>query len=305
MNILITGSSGLIGKKLKALLAQCDHTVFSLSHNDNKSTPEKDLTWSIKNNYVRVDRLKEIDAVIHLAGSNIAKPWTKKHKKSIYDSRVQGTKLLVEHIKKHPNRIKHFISTSAIGYYTDPSEETFNEDSFPGEGFLSEVCKDWEREAFQLQSDSIDVSIVRVGLVLSQNGGLFPIAAMTRKLGIVPNTGSPANSWSWIHIEDLVSIFQQLATRELAAGIYNAVSPYPCSQGEFSKAIIHQTKEKKQRLFPISFTPTIPDIFLKLLMGERSALPLTSQKISNKKLNEENFTYRFPTIKEAINQLIS
>lgn len=305
MNILITGSSGRIGKKLKAQLAQRGHQVLSLSHIDNKSTPEKDLTWSIKNIYVRIDQLEEIDAVIHLAGSNIAKPWTKEHKKSIYNSRVQGTKLLVDYIKKHPNRIKHFISTSAIGYYTDPSEEIFNEESSPGEGFLSNVCKDWEREALQLQSERTDVSIVRVGLVLSRNGGLFPIAAMTRKLGVVPNTGSPANSWSWIHIEDLVSIFEQLATRKLAAGIYNAVSPHPCSQGEFSKALIQQTREKKQRLFPITFTPTIPGLFLKILMGERSALPLTSQKISNKNLTDENFTYRFSTIKEAINQLIS
>ena len=305
MNILITGSSGLIGSKLKTSLQESGHTVFCLLHNTNNSTPKKDLTWSIKNNYVRIDQLAEIDAVVHLAGSNIAKPWTKDHKKSIYESRVNGTELLINHLKSQPNRIKHFISTSAIGYYPNPTTSTCNESATAGKGFLSDVCVDWEKAAQPIQSDQTKLSIVRVGLVLAMEGGLLPVAGLTRKLGIVPNTGSKQNIWSWIHLTDLVEIFKQLATGELKSGTYNAVSPNPCEQGTFAKSLIQATKSKGQRILPISFTPSVPSALLRLILGERSVLPLTSQHVQNAGLEEQSFKYKYPEIEMALEDLIS
>lgn len=305
MNILITGSSGLIGSKLKTSLQESGHSVFCLLHNTNNSTHEKDLTWSIKNNYVRVDQLAEIDAVVHLAGSNIAKPWTKNHKRSIYESRVNGTVLLVNHLKSHPNRIKHFVSTSAIGYYPNPTTIPCDETATSGEGFLSDVCTDWEKAAQPIRSDETNLSIVRVGLVLTMEGGLLTVAGLTRKLGIVPNTGSKRNTWSWIHITDLVEIFKQLATGELRAGTYNAVSPNPCEQGTFAKSLIQATKSKGQSIVPLSFTPSVPSALLRLFLGERSVLPLTSQHIQNKGLNEQSFTFKYPGIEKALEDLIS
>lgn len=305
MNILITGSSGLIGSKLKTSLQESGHTVFGLLHNINNSTPEKDLTWSIKNNYVRIDQLAEIDTVVHLAGSNIAKPWTKNHKKSIYESRVNGTELLVNHLKSQTNQIKHFISTSAIGYYPNPTTIPCDESAKSGKGFLSDVCVDWEKAAQPIQSDQIDISIVRVGLVLAMDGGLLSVAGLTRKLGIVPNTGSKQNIWSWIHLTDLVEIFKQLATGELKAGTYNAVSPNPCKQGTFAKSLIQATKSKGQRIIPLSFTPCVPSAILRLIFGERSVLPLTSQHIQNKGLKEQSFKYKYPEIEMALEDLIA
>jgi hypothetical protein len=305
MNILITGSSGLIGSKLKTSLQESGHTVFCLLHNTNNSTPEKDLTWSIKNNYVRIDQLAEIDAVVHLAGSNIAKPWTKNHKKSIYESRVNGTELLINYLKSQPNRIKHFISTSAIGYYPNPTTSTCDESATSGIGFLSDVCVDWEKAAQPIQSDLTKLSIVRVGLVLAMEGGLLPVAGLTRKLGIVPNTGSKQNIWSWIHLTDLVEIFKQLATGELKSGTYNAVSPNPCEQGTFAKSLIQATKLKGQRILPLSFTPSVPSFLLRMILGERSVLPLTSQHIQNKGLEAQAFEFKHPEIQGALEDLIA
>lgn len=295
MNILITGSSGTVGKHLKSLLNQNNHTVFQLVHDDNNHNVKKDLTWSIKNHYLPENLFDNIDCIIHLAGSSIAKPWTKAHKKSIYDSRILGTRLLVEGLKKNPGRVKHLISTSAIGFYPDPGVG-FTEDSPSGDGFLQKVCQDWEYEAQQAAPLGIQVSVVRVGLVLEPTAGIFPVTAMTHKLGIVPLTGSGSNDWSWIHYRDLINIYKQLAENHLPSGTYNAVSPGACSQKEFAKALLNGKL--------IKFTPTVPAFVLKLILGERSILPLTSQQVSSKKLVKNGFIFEYPEVQSAILNLV-
>lgn len=295
MNILITGSSGTVGKHLKALLLQNNHTVFQLVHDDNNSNVKKDLTWSIKNHYLPENLFDTIDCVIHLAGSSIAKPWTKAHKQSIYDTRILGTRLLVEGLKKNPGRVKHFISTSAIGFYPDPGA-VFSEDSPSGDGFLQKVCKDWEFEAQQAATLGIDVSVVRVGLVLEPSAGIFPVAAKTHKLGVVPVTGSGDNVWSWIHYKDLIQIYRALAEGSVPAGTYNAVSPGVCTQGEFAKSLL------KGKF--LKFTPTVPAFLLKIILGDRSILPLTSQRVSCEKLLQNGFKFEFPEVQSAIDSLV-
>lgn len=302
MNIIITGSSGLIGTTLKHRLEQAGHRVFGLVHDDNKSSSKKDLKWSIKNNYVHFPPNTNIDVIIHLAGANIGKRWTKQHKNAVMESRDAGTRLLVREIINQNVKPKMFISTSAIGLYPDPQVEKIDENGPIGNGFLSEVCQRWEAALQPLRENNIAVGIVRVGLVLDKTAGLFPVASKTRKLGIVPLTGSAENIWSWIHIADLIHIYISLVEGSIPLDIYNAVAPQAVTQKEFAKALIQETKKARQLVLPIAITPTIPAFVLKLAMGEQSVLALTSQHIYSSKLPESLFS--FPKINSAIEDLI-
>lgn len=304
MKILISGSSGLVGMALTKNLERLGHTVVPLVHDDNNSNGKKDLTWSIFYKQVNIKAFENVDCVIHLAGANVAKPWTSKNKRAILDSREQGTRLLCQTILEHKLPIKKFISTSAIGYYSDPSTEILTEESLNSSSFLGDVCRRWEQEIAPIANTDIELSIVRVGLVLSTRGGVFPVSAKTRKLGMVPITGSKNNYWSWIHLNDLVKIYTALVTGEVASGTYNAVAPHPVTQEHFANALIKATKDAGQLKLPFSFTPVVPAFFLKLLLGERSILPLTNQHVSSKKLQEQGFIFDFPTISPAIEQLI-
>lgn len=302
MNIIITGSSGLIGTTLKHRLEQAGHRVFGLVHDDNKSSSKKDLKWSIKNNYVHFPPNTNIDVIIHLAGANIAKPWTKAHKRAILESREAGTRLLVEEIIKQQIPVKKFISTSAIGLYPDPSLDRINENSKAGKGFLSDVCEKWESALEPLRKTDTEVSVIRVGLVLSNGGGVYPIASKTRKLGIIPITGSRANFWSWIHIEDLITFYTDIAEGKMNSGTYNAVAPQPITQGEFAQTLWNETRSAKQAFSPFLISPVIPAFLLKLILGEQSQLALTSQHIGT--IHNKTISFKFPKINDAITSLI-
>jgi uncharacterized protein (TIGR01777 family) len=304
MKIVITGSSGLIGNVLVKELQAQHHTIIPLIHESNKQTLKKDFTWNIFSKKLDIKAFENVDCVIHLAGRNIGKPWTKTHKSSIYNSRIDGTNLLFQMFKEHNILPKHFISASAIGYYHDPVLDQTDESGLLGNGFLAKVCSDWEKAALQMESLGIKTSIVRTGLVLSNNGGVLPIMNKFRKLGVVPTTGSPKNIWSWIHINDLVNIYIDLIHNKLPNGIYNGVSPNPCTQGKIAKTILLETRNQKQSILPINFTPNVPAFLLKTILGERSILTLTNQNIYPSKLLNESFAFGFPTIELAIENLI-
>ncbi len=303
MKIILTGASGLVGKALTQELQKRGHQTFALRHDDNNRNHKKDLTWSIKFNYVNLNGFQDADVLIHLAGANIAKPWTKKHKEDIFSSRVRGTELLVEEILAQNINIKHFISTSAIGFYPDPGMG-LTETSAAGTGFLSDVCTGWEKPLDRLKKTHIQSSIVRTGLVLSNEAGVFPTLNMTLKMGIVPSTGSKENMWSWIHIFDLIQIYADLAEGKIQPGVYNGVAPNPTTQGILIQEIFKNATFPKKRINPISISPNIPAWFLKLIMGERSQIALTSQQVHTQRLIETGFRFRFNQIGEAVSDLI-
>ncbi len=304
MKIIISGASGLVGKALTQELRKRGHQTFALRHEDNNRTHEKDLTWSIKFNYVNLKGFQDTDVFIHLAGANIAKPWTKKHKEDIFSSRVRGTELLLEEILAQNINIKHFISTSATGYYEDPGIN-LTENSPAGEGFLSEVCTGWEKSLERLKNTHIAASVVRTGLVLSNEAGVFPTLNMTLPMGIVPSTGSKSNMWSWIHITDLVNIYADLAEGIIAAGTYNGVSPSPTTQGHLINTIFKFANFPKIRKLPLKISPNVPAWFLKMVMGERSQIALTSQQIKTQNLLNAGFKFQFDQIEQAVENLLT
>lgn len=302
MKIALTGSTGMIGRKLSERLELLGHEVIPVSYRTNNQTIKKDLTISIKNETATIERLQDAEILIHLAGANISKPWTKKHKNEILKSRTDGSQAIFNWIFQHSKNINKVISTSAIGIYKDPCSELISEDSEKGSSFLSSVCKEWEKST-EVIPKGIEVGIVRVGLVLSTEAGIYPISVLTKNLGVIPITGSKNNCWSWIHIYDLVEIYVSMIEGKLKFDTYNGVAPNPVKQGVYVKTVFENNKQK--RLLPLRFSPVIPAFFLKLILGERSQLTLTSQYVSSKKLTDLGFEFKFPSISLALNNLIN
>lgn len=302
MKIALTGSTGIIGRKLRERLEHLGHEVIPVSYRTNNQTIKKDLTISIKNESDIINRVQDAEIIIHLAGANISKPWTKKHKKDILDSRADGTQSILNWLFQHTKKLKKVISTSAIGIYPDPSSEIITETSEFGQGFLSEVCKEWEKST-EVTSSSVEVGIVRVGLVLAKEAGIYPISVITKNIGIIPITGSKENYWSWIHIDDLIEIYTSMVQGSLKANVYNGVAPNPVKQGLYVKSVFDNNKQK--RLVPLRFSPVIPAFFLKLVLGERSQLTLTSQYVSSQRLMDSGFEFKYPSISMALNNLIN
>jgi len=302
MKIAITGSSGMIGRKLSARLESLGHEVVPVSYRINNQTIKKDLTISIKNESATIKRVNDADILIHLAGANISKTWTKKHKNEILKSRSDGSREIFNWIFQNAKNINKVISTSAIGIYKNPCIELISENSDKGAGFLSNVCREWEK-SLEVIPEKVEVGIVRVGLVLSKEAGIYPISVLTKNLGIIPITGSKNNYWSWIHIDDLVEVYVAMVENKIKCDTYNAVAPNPVKQEAYARSVFENNKQKC--LIPVRFSPVIPPFFLKLILGERSQLPLTSQNISSKKLTDLGFNFNYPTISLALQQLIN
>lgn len=287
MNILITGGTGFIGKLVCDRLS--DHTLYVLSRKPRQSTSKINyLTWKELE-----DQLSSLDiqAVINLAGETIAQRWTKSSKERIYSSRIETTKRLIELFKTTPLDV--FISASAIGYFGDRGGEILTEDSEPGTGFLSEVCKAWEAEALKARAKR--KVILRFGMVLGKDGGALPKMLLPFKLGLGSVFGDGKMWMSWIHVDDLVGIIESVLTK--FNGIYNAVAPTPVTNREFTDTLASELQRK-------AFFST-PALALKLTVGEMSELVLSSQRVLPKKLKDEGFNFRYKNLSQALNDILA
>lgn len=304
MKIVICGSSGLIGKVLINELKKRNHTIIPLIHETNNQSGKKDFTWNIFSKKIDIQAFSDADCVVNLAGSNIAQPWTKKNKESIYKSRIDGNNLLFETLQKLDIKPKRFISASGIGYYNEPLIEKTDETGQRGLGFLADVCIDWEKSALKMTTLGIETSIVRTGLVLANQGGVYPVIAKFKNFGLIPTTGSAKNMWSWIHILDLVNMYIAIIEGTLPQGIYNGVAPNCCNQGEIAKRIISEMKNANKFAYNLNFIPNVPAFVLKLMMGEQSILALTNQIIYPATALNNGFIFNYENIEKAIHQLI-
>ena len=231
--------------------------------------------------------LKDIDVVIHLAGESIAAPlrWTQSKKNKIYDSRIEGTKLLALAIKKHPP--KCIICASAIGAYPQSEiNKSFNEESPFDSHFLAEVVKDWESS---LEDSPSRVVFARLGLVLSPEGGLLKQLLRPFKLGLGAVLGNKNAWWSWIGIDDAVYAIYHLINSTVS-GPVNICAPNPVTQKEFTACLAKQLKR------PCLFRA--PGFIIRFVMGEMGKLlVLSNQKVSSKKLEASGFKFSYPSLK--------
>ena len=238
-SILITGGTGLIGKKL---ISQLDIDLYNIIVLTRKKSHIKEgihfMNWDPDNNKLDLSKINELDTIINLVGESIDKKrWTKKQKLNIYNSRIKTTQLLFSKIKELEILPKHIISASATAIYKSNTKEPQNEDSVFEDDYLARVVKDWEEENIKFKFLGIRTVILRIGIVLSNHGGilkkLFPIF----KLGLGVPLGSGNQIMSWIHIDDLVRMILFCQKHQNIRGFINAVSPIPVSNSYFTNCL--------------------------------------------------------------------
>ena len=299
--ILITGSSGLVGKALvKSLLDQgySINTLTTRKKNINKHQNINSFFWNPLMNKIDLQSLENVGCIINLAGAPIAQRWTKKAKQIITNSRVMSLQLLAHTIKTHNFPITHIISASAIGVYPNSMTHYYeeNDTNFNSNSFLSSVVRKWELAAKTFDSENFKISILRIGIVLDKNEGALPKLIFPIRIFLGAFFGS-GNQWqSWIHIDDLVSIFSHIVKLEIV-GVFNAVAPNPVRQSELVTTIAKILKK------PL-FLPKIPQRLLKLVLGDMSAVALESQRVCSKKIQKSGFKFKFHEIGPALENVL-
>lgn len=294
MKIVISGASGLIGSYLSKRYIEDGHQVIALTRNPNKVSSISGFSEVVKFDY-KSDPLPEsinnTDLVINLAGKNLVTRWTKSNKNSIYTSRVESTKHLVQELSRLSYPPRMLASASAIGFYSDKDPATKTEDSSNGIGYLPQLCLDWENAALKAESFNIKTTTLRIGIVISRRGGALPRMLLPFKLGLGSKFGNGSQIWSWIHIEDLFRALEYIRLNSIT-GPVNVVSPRPITQSDFGKQLAKTINRP--------FVFTIPSILLKLVLGEMSIELLSSKNISPTLLADHGFEFLYPDISQAI-----
>lgn len=297
MIIAVTGSTGLIGSRLAALLASGGHRVMRLLR--SKPRPELDeVYWDPAREMVDTMALGHVDAVVHLAGESIAKGrWTAKKKARIRDSRVDGTRVLSKALTRLSPPPNVMICASAIGYYGDRGDEWLREESPPGSGFLADVCRQWEAAAEPARERGIRVVHLRTGVVLSPAGGALRQMLPPFRMGLGGKIGSGRQYLSWVAIDDLLGVIMHALTTDTLQGPVNAVSPNPVTNLEFTRTLGRVLG--RPTLFPM------PALAARLVFGEMAEeLLLASARVQPARLVTTGYQFRFPTLDGALRYLL-
>jgi uncharacterized protein (TIGR01777 family) len=299
MKILICGGSGFIGSYLSDyLLNQGLQVVVLARHRPRKILPgmqfiEADL---LKSEFFKQEWFDGVDAVINLSGKSIFTFWNEKNKKVIWNSRVVVNKNLVHFISKLQRKPKVFVSASAVGYYGNKGEAEINEDARHGQGFLAELCVEWEREAREAEKSGIRSVQVRTAPVIAKDGGLMEQILKSFRFGFTFVFGSGNQWFSWIHMDDLVRIYHLAVEDETLSGPVNACSPFPV---RFKDFINHIRRFKKAIVIPF------PVRILRILLKETADVVLLSQRVIPEKLLRKKFQFSYPHLSDALKEIFS
>lgn len=296
MNILISGSTGLIGSALVSNLRSAGHDVLRLVRTPPQAADE--VHWDATAGRLDVAKLNAVDAVVHLAGESIAEGrWDAAKKARIRDSRVIGTRFLAESIAQLPQRPKAMVCASAIGYYGDRGEEVLREDSAPGTGFLADVCREWESAADPARAAGIRVVHVRTGIVLAKSGGALAKMLPPFRLGLGGPIGPGTQYMSWIALDDHVAILRRAAEDANYAGAINAVAPEAVTSAQFARVLGKVLRRP-------AFLPA-PAAALRLLLGEMAdALLLASTRVEPARLSALGYRFLYPSLEGALRHLL-
>jgi len=296
MNILITGASGFVGSALTPILIAAGHQVTRLVRSQPKSVDE--VQWDPQTGVRDLARLEGIDAVIHLAGENIAAGrWTQEQKARIRNSRLQGTQTLCQALTQLALPPKVLISASAMGYYGDRGEEILHEESPPGCGFLPEICIAWEEATKPAERSGIRVVLLRIGIVLSPTGGPLAKMLLPFKLGLGGVVGSGKQYMSWIALDDLIGAITHTLTTEALWGPVNCVAPNPVTNSEFTTTLGNVLSRPT--------VLTVPAFVLRLVLGQMADdLLLSGARLEPKRLVETQYQFRYPRLEEALRAML-
>ena len=304
--ILITGGTGLIGSALTNMLTGKGHKVIVLTRSEKPSDKNNVsyAAWNIKSQKIDESAVSSADYIIHLAGAGVAdKRWTSDRKKEITESRRQSSALLVKALQQVPNKVKAVVSASATGWY-GPDEnrpakkKAFTEDMHADKDFLGETCRLWEASVQPVKEAGKRLVKLRIGIVLSNDGGALPEFKKPVRFGIAGVLGSGKQIVSWIHIEDLCRMFIYAIENESMEGVFNAVAPAPVRNKEL---ILLLAKNMKGRFFVHMHVPVF---VLKTMLGEMSVEILKSATVSAEKIKAAGFTFLYPSIESALENLV-
>lgn len=296
MNILVTGSTGLVGSAVVSFLTTGGHRVVRLVR--GAATGPDEVEWNPQAGTIDAAKLEGLDAVVHLAGENIATGrWTDAKKARIRDSRVVGTRVLSEALAKLTNKPRVLVGASAIGFYGERGETVMTETSPPGLSFLCNVCRDWEAATGPARDAGIRVVNLRIGVVLTPRGGALEKMLLPFKLCAGGVVGTGRQFWSWIALDDVVGAIHHAITHEELSGPVNAVSPEPATNRDFTKTL--------GRVLGRPTIAPLPAFVVKLLMGEMGEeLLLASTRVVPNRLQESGYQFRCPTLDGALRHLL-
>ncbi len=297
MRVLVSGARGLIGSAVVAHLTLAGHEVYTLGRSN--SADPKNLTWNIETRTGSLKSIDSLDGVIHLAGESIAsKRWTPEQKKRISDSRLKGTRLLIDLLSEAHLKPEVFITASAIGVYGDRDDEILDESSAPGNGFLASLTLDWEQQTHRAESVATRVAYLRTGIVLSNYGGALAKQLPLFKYGLGTVLGNGRQYLSWIHLEDEVRAIIFALTHPEMSGPINLVSPNPVTNQEFAKTVAKVLGK------PLFFKA--PAFLLELVLGKEFAdeMLLVSQRVTPASLEKVGFEFLFTNLETALSDLL-
>lgn len=298
MNVLVTGATGFIGKRLATSLVGAGHTVIGLSRDPERASAAvpaitRFYPWQ-PDEAPPPEALTSVDVIVHLAGESVAGRWTAARKRRILDSRVLGTRSLVQALNAGGGS-KALISASAVGYYGDRADEELTETSLPGDGFLAEVTRSWEAEAQRAAELSHRVAVLRLGIVLGPEGGALKQMLPLFRLGLGGALGSGRQWWPWVHIDDVVAALHRAITAGWH-GAFNVTAPRPVPQREFAArlaAALHRP----------AFLP-VPAFALRLAQGGFADELLFSKRVLPAALQDAGFHFAYPELGDALANLL-
>lgn len=301
--ILISGATGLIGSALAASCARDGLAVAALARNASRAAarvPRATLhPWDVTKGPPPETAFEDVDVVVNLIGESVSgRRWSEARKKRLRDSRIVGTRALVDSMRGLARRPRLLVSASGAGYYGDRGDEILTEASAPGSGFLAELARDWEAEALKAADLGVRVVVLRHGLVLSRDGGILGKLLMPFRLGVGGRVGDGDQWLPWIHIEDEVGLIRYVIDHADVSGPLNAVAPEPATNREFTTAL----GEALDR-------PTVmkaPAFALRLALGGDMAdeLLLSSQRVMPVRTLETGYTFRHPLLRAALKDLV-
>lgn len=300
MNILVSGSTGLVGSELVPFLATKGHKVTRLKRSklgSESKIREAEAYWNPDSNKVDISSLEGHEAVVHLAGENIGGIWTDEKKNKIRKSRVNGTRLLSKSLSGLVKPPKVLVCASAIGYYGDRGDEVLTEESKSGEGFLAEVSREWEAAAEPAVQKGIRVVHLRFGLVLSPKGGALKTMLFPFRMGVGGTIGSGKQYLSWVAIDDVVGAVYHAITNESLKGPVSVVAPNPVTNREFTKTLGRVLG--RPTLLPV------PAFALRLVAREMAdETLLASTRVQPRALLSTGYQFRYPELEGALRHLL-
>jgi len=301
MHVLVSGTSGLVGRALLADLRKNTHSATALLRPSTR-VPEGfkfgRVAWDPDSGYIDAESLHRLDAVVHLAGENIAGGrWTDRRKEVLRRSRVDSTRLLCATVAKRSPPPAVVVSASAIGYYGDRGADTMTEESAPGPGFLPQLCKEWEEATAPAEEKGIRVVHLRLGVVLSARGGALAKMLTPFKLGVGGRIGTGSQFMSWIALDDAVRAITFALETESLRGAVNAVAPRPVTNAEFTRTL--GCVLGRPTVFPM------PAFVARAAFGEMAdALLLASTRVRPARLEEAGFTFQYPELGGALRAVL-